>query len=190
MNWLELWGLQIQIWIWDSGKKKLTAEREQYTLPSLLLVVTSSTSFPQHHLSSQISRMIFVENKLSCGETSPVHTDFEQFMEFYRSLCRFCSKSMWRKICAEKISVEKKWQIWGLQGWRASEQSSGVMLRAFGRPTKIIWKSESFQLCRLIKKSWFCRIKSCHQTVCLICHLSERCSKNNGICVSHVMLFV
>ena len=26
----------------------------------------------------------------------------------------FCSKSMWRKICAEKICVEKKWQIWGL----------------------------------------------------------------------------
>ena len=40
--------------------------------------------------------------------------EFEQFMKFYRSLCRFCSKSMWRKICAEKICVEKKWQIWGL----------------------------------------------------------------------------
>ena len=35
-------------------------------------------------------------------------------MEFYRTLGCFCSKSMWRKICAEKISVEKKWQIWGL----------------------------------------------------------------------------
>ena len=34
--------------------------------------------------------------------------------EFYRSLCRFCSKSMWRKICPEKICVDKKWQIWGL----------------------------------------------------------------------------
>ena len=111
------------------------------------------------------------------------------FIEIY-AVFVLTSKIVRRKICAEKISVEKKWQIWGLQGWRASEQSSGVMLRAFGRPTKIIWKSESFQLCRLIKKSWFCRIKSCHQTVCLICHLSERCSKNNGICVSHVMLFV
>ena len=36
-------------------------------------------------------------------------------MEFYRSLCRFCSKSMWRIICVEKICVEKKWQIWGLE---------------------------------------------------------------------------
>ena len=35
-------------------------------------------------------------------------------MEFYRSLCHFCSKPMWRKICAEKSCVEKKWQIWGL----------------------------------------------------------------------------
>ena len=26
----------------------------------------------------------------------------------------FCSKSMWRKKCAEKICVEKKWQKWGL----------------------------------------------------------------------------
>ena len=33
---------------------------------------------------------------------------FEQFMEFYQSLCRFCSKSVWRKIC-----VEKKWQLRG-----------------------------------------------------------------------------
>ena len=28
---------------------------------------------------------------------SAFHTECEQFMEFYRSLCRFCSKSMWRK---------------------------------------------------------------------------------------------
>ena len=41
---------------------------------------------------------------------------FEQFMELYRNLCRFCSKFVWRKICLEKIFVEKKWQIWGLVG--------------------------------------------------------------------------
>ena len=64
---------------------------------------------------SQILRIIFVEKKLSCGEISAFYTEFEQFMEFYRSLCRFCSKSMWRKICAEKIFVEIKWQIWGLR---------------------------------------------------------------------------
>ena len=59
----------------------------------------------------QISRFISVEKKLSCGEIS----DFcKQFMEYYRNLCRFCSKFVWRKICVEKISVEKKWQIWGL----------------------------------------------------------------------------
>ena len=43
---------------------------------------------------SQISPNIFVEKKLSCGEISAFYTEFEQFMEFYRSLCRFCSKSM------------------------------------------------------------------------------------------------
>ena len=51
---------------------------------------------------------------MSYGEISAFYTEFEQFMEFYRSLCRFCSKSMWRKICPEKICVDKKWQIWGL----------------------------------------------------------------------------
>ena len=45
--------------------------------------------------------------KLSYGEISAFYTEFEQFMEFYRSFGRFCSKSMWRKICVEKISVEK-----------------------------------------------------------------------------------
>ena len=30
----------------------------------------------------------------------------------------FCSKFMWRKICAEEICVEKKWQIWGLVEFR------------------------------------------------------------------------
>ena len=43
-----------------------------------------------------------MEKKLSCGEISAFYIEFEQFMEFYRSLCRFYSKSMWRKICAEK----------------------------------------------------------------------------------------
>ena len=52
-----------------------------------------------------------MEKKLSCGEISAFYTEFEQFMEFYQSLCRFCSKSMWRKICAEKIFVEKKWHL-------------------------------------------------------------------------------
>ena len=49
VNWLELWGLQWQFCLWDIGKKKLTAERVQYTLPSLFLAVTSWTSFSHHH---------------------------------------------------------------------------------------------------------------------------------------------
>ena len=63
---------------------------------------------------SQISQIISVEKNLSCGEISDFCKEFEQFMEFYRNLCRFCSKFVWRKICVEKISVVKKWQIWGL----------------------------------------------------------------------------
>ena len=56
----------------------------------------------------RIPRFISGE-KLTCGEISDSCKEFEQFMEFYRNLCRFCSKFVWRKIC-----VGKKWQIWGL----------------------------------------------------------------------------
>ena len=46
---------------------------------------------------SQISQIISVEKNLSCGEISDFCKEFEQFMEFYRNLCRFCSKFVWRK---------------------------------------------------------------------------------------------
>ena len=65
---------------------------------------------------SRISQLYLWRKNLPCGEISAFYTEFEQFMEFYRSLGHFCSKSMWRKICAEKIYVEKKWQIWGVSG--------------------------------------------------------------------------
>ena len=45
---------------------------------------------------SQISQIIFVEKNLSCGEISDFCKEFEQFMEFYRNLCHFCSKFVWR----------------------------------------------------------------------------------------------
>ena len=38
-----------------------------------------------------------MEKILSCGEISDFCKEFEQFMEFYRNLCRFCSKFVWRK---------------------------------------------------------------------------------------------
>ena len=51
---------------------------------------------------------LYVEKNLSCGEISDSCKEFEQFMEFNRNFCRFCSKFVWRKICVEKICVEKK----------------------------------------------------------------------------------
>ena len=51
---------------------------------------------------SQVSQIISVEKfGLSIKK-------IEQFVEFHQSLCRFCSKSVWRKICVEKILVEEK----------------------------------------------------------------------------------
>ena len=57
---------------------------------------------------SRITRVISVEKNLSSGEISDFCKEFEQFMEFYRYLCCFCSKFVWRKICLEKIFVDKK----------------------------------------------------------------------------------
>ena len=37
-------------------------------------------------------------------------------MKFNQNFWRFCSKFVWRKICVEKIGLEKKWLIWGLDG--------------------------------------------------------------------------
>ena len=81
---------------------------EKWYLRSLLMCLNYQWPANQTSYLSRISRIIFVKKKLSCGEISAFYTEFEQFMEFYRSLCRFCSKSMWRKICAEKIYVKKK----------------------------------------------------------------------------------
>ena len=67
-----------------------------------------STRLSQTSYLSLISQIISVEKYLSCGEISDFCKEFEQFMEFYRNLCRFCSKFVWRKIPLEKISVEKK----------------------------------------------------------------------------------
>ena len=58
---------------------------------------------------SHISQIISVEKILSCGEISDFCIEFEQLLAFYRNLCRFSFKFVWRKIF-----VEKKWQIWGL----------------------------------------------------------------------------
>ena len=62
---------------------------------------------------SRTSRIISLEKNLSCGEISDFCKEFEQFMAFYRNLCRFCSKFVWRKIFVEKISVgkNKKYEI-------------------------------------------------------------------------------
>ena len=66
------------------------------------------------HICHRYHRLYSWTKNLSCGEISDFCKEFEQFMEFYWNLCRFCSKFVWRKICVEKISVEKKWQIWGM----------------------------------------------------------------------------
>ena len=45
---------------------------------------------------------------MSRGVISAFYTEFEQIMEFYRSLCRFLFQIYVEKICAEKIFVEIK----------------------------------------------------------------------------------
>ena len=63
--------------------------------------------------------LIFVTNitnyirgaKLPCGKFQLSLQNLNNLWSFYRILCRFYPKSTWRTICAEKICVEKKWQI-------------------------------------------------------------------------------
>ena len=71
---------------------------------SFYIYATCMANYNQTSYLSRLSRIISVEKILSCGEISDFCKEFEQFMAFYRNLCRFCSKSVWRK----------KWQIWGL----------------------------------------------------------------------------
>ena len=96
---------------------------------------------------SRISQFKFVEKKLSCGEFWSFYKEFEQFMEFYQSLCRFCSKSMWRK----------KWQIWGLgsiqQDSKEQQFSSGHLPKE--------WNNQFWENC-------VARIKRCNHSVCSI----------------------
>ena len=63
------------------------------------------------HICHEYHKLYVWRKNLLRGEISAFYTEFEQLMEFYQSLGHFCSKSMWRKICAEKICVEKKRQI-------------------------------------------------------------------------------
>ena len=63
---------------------------------------------PRAHICHRYHGLYPWRRKLPRGGISAFYTEFEQFMEFYGIFGRFCSKSMWKKICAEKISVEKK----------------------------------------------------------------------------------
>ena len=74
------------------------------------------------HILSQISQIISVEKNLLCGEISDFCKEFEQFMEFYRNLCRLCSKYfvqkkyVWRKSLSRK---NDKYEVWT---WSVSDK--------------------------------------------------------------------
>ena len=67
-----------------------------------------------------------MEKILSCGEISDFCKEFEQFMEFYRNLCRFCSKFVWRKICVEK---NDKYEVWE----KVSRQHKNIKVKSIKR---------------------------------------------------------
>ena len=83
----------------------------------ILKALPVSHTWCRAHICHEYHELRSWRKNMPCGEISALYTEFEQFMEFYRSLCCFCSISMWRKICEEKICVEKEWQIWGLTWW-------------------------------------------------------------------------
>ena len=74
----------------------------------ILKALPVSHTWCRAHICHEYHELRSWRKNMPCGEISALYTEFEQFMEFYRSLCCFCSISMWRKICAEKICVKKK----------------------------------------------------------------------------------
>ena len=81
---------------------------------------------------SQISQIISVEKNLSCGEISDFCKEFEQFMEFYRNLCRFCSKFVWRKSLWRKndkyeVCLKSLWNIFNWEVITRRRRKYGVV---------------------------------------------------------------
>ena len=71
-------------------------------------------AFFQSSYLSQISQIIFVEKKLSCGE---ILGNVGKFWEMLRNIGRFCHNLcafMWKKIEPKKYICGEKWQIKGL----------------------------------------------------------------------------
>ena len=76
---------------------------------------------------SRISRIIFMEKKLSCGEISVFYTEFVNLSKFMPFLFQ--------------IYVEKKWQIWGLG--QKCNKSDNTMARSVSARK---WKMRSAQI--------------------------------------------
>ena len=68
----------------------------------------SKKSLKQTSYLSRISRIISVENILSCGEISDFCKEFEQFMAFYQKFMLFLFKICVEKnLCGENLCGEK-----------------------------------------------------------------------------------
>ena len=70
---------------------------------------------------SQISQVIFVEKKLSCGE---ILRNFGKFWEILGDFATIYALSCGEKLSPKSKIVEKKWQIWCLGGWRGGAMIS------------------------------------------------------------------
>ena len=83
---------------------------------------------------SRISRIIFVEKKLSCGEISAFYTEFEQFMEFLLKFMpfffpKFPNFSPHDNFFSKNIirDIRDKYELWvaSLLRWKLSESKGG-----------------------------------------------------------------
>ena len=102
--------------VWSNFRMKLWNFPHNVILNVEILLRASSHFLWILHQSSylsRISRIIFLEKHLSCGEISDFYKEFEQFMEFYWNLCRSCSKFAWRKSVWRKNgrTCKKHWLV-------------------------------------------------------------------------------
>ena len=94
--------------------------------------VSIRESCPQSSYLSQISQIIFVEKKLSCGEIlgnfGEILGNFGKFWEVLGDFATIYALSCGEKLSPKSTFVEKKWQIWGLK--HGSSKSTVSQLRS------------------------------------------------------------
>ena len=99
-RWMQAWTLKKHNLILEKGTNSILDPLIAFFKETVLALRLGQ----QDHLRMNVATdqtIILWRKTMPFGEIWSFYKEFVQFMEFYQSLCHFCSKSMWRKIFAE-----------------------------------------------------------------------------------------